>query len=109
MHERVLSGEVNLRYVHVDRQVADIFTKALGLDKLQHFSEMLGLQHLDMLHRGRMDMDKKPDRGRPIERNNNHKDEPQLAEQQRGRTNESETANSDNVSDSDELNPKDSE
>ena len=31
-----------------------IFTKLLGLDKLQHFTKMLGVQHLDVLHlRGR--------------------------------------------------------
>jgi hypothetical protein len=33
--ERVLSGEVELRHVPTDRQVVDIFTKALGLDKLR--------------------------------------------------------------------------
>ena len=54
VRERVLSGEVELRYVHTDRQVADIFTKPLGSDKLQHFTEMLGVQHLDVPHlRGR--------------------------------------------------------
>ena len=54
--ERVLSGEVELRYVHTDRQVANIFTKPLGSDNLQHFSGMLGLQHLDVSHlRGTMD------------------------------------------------------
>ena len=54
VHERVMSGEVKLQYVRTDRQIADIFTKPLESDKLQHFSEMLGLQHLDMLHlRGR--------------------------------------------------------
>ena len=35
-------------YVLTDRQTADIFTKPLGLDKLQQFSNALGLQHLDM-------------------------------------------------------------
>ena len=40
-HEWVLSGEVELRYVHTDRQVDDIFTKPLESEKLQHFSEML--------------------------------------------------------------------
>ena len=36
--------------------MADIFTKPLGFDKLQHFSIMLGLQHLDVPHlRGRAD------------------------------------------------------
>ena len=39
-----------------DRQVVDIFTKTLGLDKLQYFSQMLGIQPLDMPHlRERMD------------------------------------------------------
>ena len=46
--EWVLSSKVELRYVHNDRQVAVIFTKALGIDKLQQFSEMLGIQHLDV-------------------------------------------------------------
>ena len=54
VRERVLSGEVGLWYVHMDRQVADIFTKPLESDKLQHFTEMLGVQHLDVPHlRGR--------------------------------------------------------
>ena len=40
--------------IFTDRQVSDIFTKALGSGKVQHFSEMLGLQHLDVPHlRGR--------------------------------------------------------
>ena len=50
VRERVLSGEVELRYVQTDRQVANIFNKALGSDKLQHFSEMLGVQRLDVPH-----------------------------------------------------------
>ena len=33
--ERVLSDEVELVYVLTDRQTADIFTKPLGLEKLQ--------------------------------------------------------------------------
>ena len=41
--ERVLSGEVELVYVRMDRQVADIFTKPLGLDKLRQFLGALGL------------------------------------------------------------------
>jgi hypothetical protein len=35
VRERVLSGEVELQHVPTDRQIADIFTKPLGLDKLQ--------------------------------------------------------------------------
>ena len=34
VHEQILSGEVELAYVRTDRQVTDIFTKPLGLDKL---------------------------------------------------------------------------
>ena len=37
VRERVLSGEVDLLHVSTDRQVANIFTKPLGLDKLWHF------------------------------------------------------------------------
>jgi hypothetical protein len=46
--ERVLSGEVELQHVSTDRQIADIFTKPLGLDKLRQFSGTLGLRHLDV-------------------------------------------------------------
>ena len=46
--ECVLSGEVELLYVPTDRQVAEIFTKPLGLDKLRHFSSEVGLQRLDV-------------------------------------------------------------
>jgi hypothetical protein len=48
VQELVLSGEVELQHVPTDRQVADIFTKALGLDKLRQFSGALGLRHLDV-------------------------------------------------------------
>ena len=41
--ERVMSGEVELRNIRTDRQMTAIFTKALKLDKLRHFLEMLGL------------------------------------------------------------------
>ena len=39
---------VELRYVQTDLQVANIFTKLLVSDNLQHFTEMLGIQHLDV-------------------------------------------------------------
>ena len=50
VHERVLSGEVELRYVQTDQKVADIFTKSFGLDKFHHFFEILGLKHFDVPH-----------------------------------------------------------
>ena len=48
VHERVLSGEVELTYVPTDRQNTDIFTKPLGLNKLRQFSIALGLRDLDV-------------------------------------------------------------
>ena len=35
--ERVLDGDIDLTYVRTDEQVADIFTKALGAEKLRRF------------------------------------------------------------------------
>ena len=37
IREKVLSGEIDLEYVNTEEQVADIFTKALGVEKLQRF------------------------------------------------------------------------
>ena len=37
-------------YVLTDLNVADIFTKPLGLDKLRHFSDMVSVQYLNMPH-----------------------------------------------------------
>ena len=46
--ECVLSSEVEVAYVLTARQIADIFTKPLGLNKLQNFLSELELHHLDM-------------------------------------------------------------
>ena len=35
IRERVLDGDIDLIYVRKDKQVADIFTKALGAEKLR--------------------------------------------------------------------------
>ena len=37
IREKVLSGEIDLEYVNIEEQVADIFTKALGAEKLRRF------------------------------------------------------------------------
>jgi hypothetical protein len=61
VRERVLSGEVELQHVLTDRQIADIFTKPLNLDKLRQFSGTLGLCHLDVPNlRGREEIETKP-------------------------------------------------
>ena len=55
IHERVLAGDIHLVYVSTHNQVADIFTKALGAEKLCGFRSMLGLH--DMLSlRGSVEM-----------------------------------------------------
>ena len=66
--KHVLSGEVELIYTPTDWQNVDIFTKPLGLDKLQQFSGALGLQHLDMPNlRGReVSRDRKREQERSI-------------------------------------------
>ena len=43
IRERVLSGDIDLVYVNTEEQVTDIFTKALGAEKLQRFKVMLGV------------------------------------------------------------------
>ena len=47
-----MAGDIDLQYVGTNVQVADIFTKALGLDKLRQFSMNLVLRPLDMLSLG---------------------------------------------------------
>ena len=41
--ERVQAGDIDLQHVSTNLQVADIFTKALGFDKLEQFVSGLGL------------------------------------------------------------------
>ena len=61
--ECVLFDEVELVYVLMDRQSADIFTKPLGLDKLSQFLGALGLRHLDVPNlRGRKHDEKEHER-----------------------------------------------
>ena len=50
VREKVLAGEVELRYVGTEDQVADIFMKALGAEKLRKFRLALGV--LDLSSRG---------------------------------------------------------
>jgi hypothetical protein len=62
VRERVLSGEVELTHVPTNRQIADIFTKPLGFDKLRQFSGALGLRHLDVPNlRGRVEPEPEPE------------------------------------------------
>lgn len=56
IREHILAGDINLVYVSIEDQIADIFTKALGAEKLHHFRTMLGVQDMELSLRGSVDM-----------------------------------------------------
>jgi len=43
IREKILANEIDLIHVSTKNQVADIFTKALGTNKLKKFRQMLGV------------------------------------------------------------------
>ena len=55
VREQVLAGDIDLVYVGTEEQVADIFTKALGAEKLRRFCTMLGLLEMSS-SRGSVEM-----------------------------------------------------
>ncbi len=52
IREKVLPREINLIHVSTENQVANIFTKALGTDKLKRFRKMLGVLEVDLSLKG---------------------------------------------------------
>ena len=50
-----MAGNIDLVYVSTEEQVEDIFTKALGAEKLRCFRTMLGLCEMQSL-RGSVEM-----------------------------------------------------
>ena len=52
IREKVLAQEIDLVYVGTHEQVADIFTKSLGAEKLHKFRDMLGVQDFGLSLRG---------------------------------------------------------
>ena len=56
VREKVLAGEIDLAYVSTHEQIADIFTKALGAEKLQMFRSLLGVAEMELSLRGSVDM-----------------------------------------------------
>ena len=56
IQETVLLGDIDLVYVNTKEQVVDIFTKALGAEKLQRFRVMLGVQELELSLRGSVEI-----------------------------------------------------
>ena len=56
VREKVLAGEIDLIYVSTEEQVADIFTKALGTEKLCRFRSLLGVLEMDLSLRGSVEI-----------------------------------------------------
>ncbi len=52
IREKVLAKETHLIHVSIEDQVADIFTKALGTDKLKKFQKMFNVLEVDLNLRG---------------------------------------------------------
>jgi hypothetical protein len=52
IREKVLAKEIDLIHVSIEDQVVDIFTKALGTNKLKKFRKMLGVLEVDLSLRG---------------------------------------------------------
>ncbi len=52
IREKVLAGEIDLIYVSTEDQVADIFTKVLGVEKHHRFRSMLGVMELELNFEG---------------------------------------------------------
>jgi hypothetical protein len=52
IREKNLAKEVDVIHVNIENQVVDIFTKALGTDKLRKFRKMLSVLEVDLSLRG---------------------------------------------------------
>jgi hypothetical protein len=53
--KKVLAKEIDLIHVNTKDQVADIFTKALGTDKLRKFRKILGVLKVDLSLKGNVE------------------------------------------------------
>ena len=49
IREQVLAGDIELQHINTNMQTADIFTKALGIEKLWQFMTNLGLSTINQL------------------------------------------------------------
>ncbi|MCO5572224.1 hypothetical protein L7F22_025976 [Adiantum nelumboides] len=56
IRERVLDGSIDLMFVRTNEEVVDIFTKALGAEKLRRFRAMLGVRELALSLRGSVEI-----------------------------------------------------
>ncbi len=52
IREKVIAKEIDLIHVSTEDQVVDIFTNALGTDKLEKFRKMFGVLEVDLSLKG---------------------------------------------------------
>jgi len=55
IREKILAKEIDLIHVSTEYEVDDIFTKALGTDKLKKFRQMLGVLEMDLSLKGNVE------------------------------------------------------
>jgi len=55
IREKILTKEIDLIHVSTEDQVANIFTKALGTNKLRKFLKMFGVLEVDLSLRGNVE------------------------------------------------------
>ncbi len=53
--EKIIAKEIDFIHVNTENQVANIFTKALSIDKLKKFRKMLGVLKVDLSLRGNVE------------------------------------------------------
>jgi hypothetical protein len=56
IREKIIAKEIDLIHISTKDQVVDIFTKALGTDKLKKFRKMLGVLEVDLSLRGSVEI-----------------------------------------------------
>jgi hypothetical protein len=55
LKEKIIAKEINLIHVNIEYQVINIFTKALGIDKLRKFRKMFGVLKMDLSLKGNVE------------------------------------------------------
>jgi hypothetical protein len=55
IREKIIVKKIDLIHVNTKNQVANIFTKALGIDKLKKFRKMFGVLEVDLSLRGNVE------------------------------------------------------
>ncbi len=55
IREKVIAKEIDFIHVNTEDQVVDIFTKALGTNKLKKYRKMFGVLEMDLILRGNVE------------------------------------------------------